>query len=301
MPSDIDLQIEAFLRSAPARLAAHSVAAYREDLALWQSFFTAENIDSFAAIQAPQLRLFLIRERQRGVSVRSLRRRFAALRAWYRWLRLQNPRLEDPSRGLPMPKGEQHFPDWLGVDTAQELLDKGAKAGDNLLQVRDQAILELLYSSALRVSELVQLQRSDLHLEAGLLRVVGKGKKERIVPVGKVARQAIQRYLQQRPESTANALFLNRLGRPLGVRGVQYLVDKAGRERLGQHLHPHSLRHSAASHLLQSSGDLRAIQEFLGHAQIDTTAIYTHLDYQHLAQVYDEAHPHAKNKEQSHE
>ncbi len=301
MPSEIDLQIEAFLRAAPARLAAHSVNAYREDLALWQRFFASEQLHSLAQIRAPALRLFLIRERQRGVSVPSLRRRFSALRSFYRWLRLQDPQVEDPSRGLPMPKGEQHFPDWLGVDAAQELLDQRGKANDEFLQIRDQAILELLYSSALRVSELVQLQRSDLNLQAGLLRVLGKGQRERIVPVGRIARQALERYLARRPESQETALFLNRQGRPLGVRGVQYLVDKAGRERLGQHLHPHSLRHSAASHLLQSSGDLRAVQEFLGHAQIDTTAIYTHLDYQHLAQVYDDAHPHAKQKEQSHE
>lgn len=301
MPSEIDLQIEAFLQSAPTRLAARSVVAYREDLQLWQAFFTAEKISSLTDVQAPQLRHFLLRERQRGVSVRSLRRRFAALRAWFRWLRQQDPQITDPSRGLPMPKGEQHFPDWLGIDVAQKLLDTQPDAGDDWLQLRDQAILELLYSSALRVSELVQLQRHDLHLEAGLLRVLGKGQKQRIVPVGRMAREALQRYLARRPESTETALFLNRLGRPLGVRGVQYLVDKAGRERLGQRLHPHSLRHSAASHLLQSSGDLRAVQEFLGHAQIDTTAIYTHLDYQHLAQVYDQAHPHAKHKEQSHE
>ncbi|MDD3760851.1 MAG: tyrosine recombinase XerC [Acidithiobacillus sp.] len=301
MPSEIDLQIEAFLQSAPTCLAARSVVAYREDLQLWQAFFTAEKISSLTDIQAPQLRHFLLREHQRGVSVRSLRRRFAALRAWFRWLRQQDPQIVDPSRGLPMPKGEQHFPDWLGIDVAQKLLDTQADAGNDWLQLRDQAILELLYSSALRVSELVQLQRHDLHLEAGLLRVLGKGQKQRIVPVGRMARGALQRYLARRPESTETALFLNRLGRPLGVRGVQYLVDKAGRERLGQRLHPHSLRHSAASHLLQSSGDLRAVQEFLGHAQIDTTAIYTHLDYQHLAQVYDQAHPHAKHKEQSHE
>ncbi|MBU2753783.1 tyrosine recombinase XerC [Acidithiobacillus sp. CV18-2] len=301
MPSEIDLQIEAFLQSATTRLAARSVVAYREDLQLWQAFFTAEKISSLTDIQAPQLRHFLLRERQRGVSVRSLRRRFAALRAWFRWLRQQDPQITDPSRGLPMPKGEQHFPDWLGIDVAQKLLDTQPDAGDDWLQLRDQAILELLYSSALRVSELVQLQRHDLHLEAGRLRVLGKGQKQRIVPVGRMAREALQRYLARRPESTETALFLNRLGRPLGVRGVQYLVDKAGRERLGQRLHPHSLRHSAASHLLQSSGDLRAVQEFLGHAQIDTTAIYTHLDYQHLAQVYDQAHPHAKHKEQSHE
>ena len=115
MPSEIDLQIEAFLRAAPARLAAHSVNAYREDLALWQRFFASEQLHALAQIRVPALRLFLIRERQRGVSVPSLRRRFSALRSFYRWLRLQDPQVEDPSRGLPMPKGEQHFPDWLGV------------------------------------------------------------------------------------------------------------------------------------------------------------------------------------------
>ncbi|WP_312263082.1 tyrosine recombinase XerC [Candidatus Igneacidithiobacillus taiwanensis] len=299
MPSGVDTAITDFLAEASARLAPASLRAYKQDLQLWQRFFAAENILSPAAVRAQHLRLFLIRERQRGVAVPSLRRRFAALRAWYRWLRRQDPQLVDPSRGLPMPRSERHFPDWLGVDSAQELLDQ--PVGNEPLALRDQAILELLYSSALRVSELVQLRLGDLDLAAGLVRVQGKGSKQRIVPVGRMAKAALRRYLAQRPQGAETALFLNRQGRPLGVRGVQYLVDKAGRQRLGQHLHPHSLRHSAASHLLQSSGDLRAVQEFLGHAQIDTTAIYTHIDYQHLAQVYDRAHPRAKMKEQAHE
>ncbi len=299
MTENLDQQIHAFLQGSAALLAQRTVQAYRADLQQWSLFFREQGIEQLASVNVRHLRHFLLRERQRGIGVRSLRRRFAALRAFYRWLRHSDPSMEDPSIGMPLPKLEQHFPDCLGVDQARELLEQARSQVDSFLALRNQAILELLYSSALRVSELAQLEQKDMDTRSGLVRVLGKGSKERIVPVGRYALAALTAYLPLRAQRVkdTNVLFISHRGTPLGVRGIQYLVDKAGRERLGQRLHPHTLRHSAASHLLQSSGDLRSLQEFLGHAQIDTTAIYTHLDFQHLAQVYDQSHPRARSPE----
>ncbi|MGC9127364.1 MAG: tyrosine-type recombinase/integrase [Acidithiobacillus sp.] len=285
---------------------AASAAAYRADLKLWRDFLAERGIVDIEAVQPEHLRHFLRRERARGVAIRSLRRRFAALRALYRYLQRRHPSLIDPSQHLRLPKLEQHFPDWLTVDQAQQLLNvplppSGQAATTperqaGLAQARDRAMLELLYSSALRVSELVAIDLDHLDLAGAWLRVSGKGGKERMVPVGQAARAALRAYLPLRATLAATgtaALFLNQRGGRLTVRSVQRIVDRWGRDRLGQALHPHALRHSAASHLLQSSGDLRAVQDFLGHAGIATTAIYTHLDHQHLAAVYDSAHPRA--------
>jgi integrase/recombinase XerC len=283
-----------------------SASAYRADLHLWQEFLAEQGIDHIESVQAEHLRHFIRRERARGVAIRSLRRRFAALRALYRHLQRHYPQLPDPSRYLRLPKLEQHFPDWLTVDQAQQLLDgptssdggpaQPATAQTHFAMTRDRAMMELLYSSALRVSELVAIDLDHLDLAGSWLRVFGKGGKERMVPVGQVALTALRTYLPARAAVAAaevKALFLNQRGGRLSVRSVQRIVDGWGRDRLGQALHPHTLRHSAASHLLQSSGDLRAVQDFLGHAGIATTAIYTHLDHQHLAAVYDSAHPRA--------
>jgi len=283
-----------------------SVAAYRADLELWRTFLTDQGLVDIESVQAEHLRHFLRRERARGVAIRSLRRRFAALRALYRYLRRRYPDLPDPSRELRLPKLGQHFPDWLTVDQAQRLLDgavpspasAGLTPGSSAAfsAARDRALLELLYSSALRVSELVAIDLDHLDLAGAWLRVQGKGGKQRMVPIGRAARAALRAYLPARAALAAaatGALFVNGRGGRLSVRSVQRIVDRWGQAKLGQALHPHTLRHSAASHLLQSSGDLRAVQDFLGHAGIATTAIYTHLDHQHLAAVYDRSHPRA--------
>ena len=283
-----------------------TISAYGRDLHAWARFSLQRGQTEIAQIDRGSVRAYLLAERSRGVSIRSLRRHFAALRALYRHLQQDAPELRNPVSGLAMPKAEQRLPDWLTVDQARLLMQPAAlsdveAAPQDFTGLRDQLILELLYSSALRVSELAGLNLGDLDRHAGTVRVLGKGHKERIVPVGQPAWAALRAYLAARPAVAASgemALFVNRHGQRLTVRSIQVRVKDLGGARLGQSLHPHTLRHSAASHLLQSSGDLRAVQEYLGHAGIGTTAIYTHMDYQQLAQVYDHAHPRSRRGDQ---
>ena len=288
------------------RVSPATISAYSRDLHAWARFALQRGQTEIAQMDRGSLRAYLLAERSRGVSVRSLRRHFAALRALYRHLQQDAPELRNPVSGLAMPRAEQRLPDWLTVDQARLLMQPAAisdteAAPQDFTGLRDQLILELLYSSALRVSELAGLNLGDLDPHAGTVRVLGKGRKERIVPVGQPAWAALRAYLAARPAVAASdepALFVNRRGQRLTVRSIQMRVKKLGDARLGQPLHPHTLRHSAASHLLQSSGDLRAVQEYLGHAGIGTTAIYTHMDYQQLAQVYDQAHPRSRRGDQ---
>lgn len=288
-------------RNSPA-----TVRAYAQDLKSWSQFMHSQQVHTIETVEHTHLRRYLMSERSRGVAIRSIRRHFAALRALYRHLQKDQPDLRNPVQGMVMPKDEQRLPEWLTVDQAQKLMEteigdsQDAMASSNdFANSRDQLLLELLYSSALRVSELAGLNLMDFDRHSGTVRVLGKGHKERVVPVGKKAWEALAHYLDLR-QALANAdttaLFLNLRGERLSVRSIQIRIQKLGDLRLGQHLHPHVLRHSAASHLLQSAGDLRAVQEYLGHAGIATTAIYTHMDYQKLAQVYDGAHPRARRQ-----
>ena len=293
--------IETLRRSGRASPA--TISAYGHDLLAWSRFSQQRGQTEIAQIDRSSLRAYLVAERSRGVAIRSLRRHFAALRALYRHLQHDAPELRNPVQGHAMPRAEQRLPDWLTVDQAHRLMQpaatpEAAEAAQDFTSLRDQLILELLYSSALRVSELAGLNLGDLDRHGGTVRVLGKGHKERIVPVGQPAWAALRAYLALRPAGEEMALFVNPRGQRLGVRSIQMRVKKLGEARLGQPLHPHTLRHSAASHLLQSSGDLRAVQEYLGHAGIGTTAIYTHMDYQQLARVYDQAHPRARRDDQ---
>ena len=301
----MDEAIGAFLEALRqgGRASPATIDAYRRDLLAWSRFSQGRGETRITQIERGSLRAYLMAERSRGVAIRSLRRRFAALRALYRHLRQQAPDLRDPVQGLTMPKTGQRLPDWLTVDQARMLMQSpvsvpGADETPNgFIRLRDQLILELLYSSALRVSELAGLNLDDLDRHDGTLRVLGKGRKARVVPVGQPVWTALRAYLVPRSIVAADgetALLINRRGQRLTVRSIQIRVQTLGKARLGQALHPHTLRHSAASHLLQSSGDLRAVQEYLGHAGIGTTAIYTHMDYQQLAQVYDRTHPRSR-------
>jgi integrase/recombinase XerC len=201
----------------------------------------------------------------------------------------------NPGHDVSAPKSAQRLPDTLSVDDISRLLV--VETGDPL-DVRDLAMLELMYSSGLRLSELVSLDTRDVDLAERVLRVTGKGNKTRLLPIGRKAVQALQVWLRRRAAQLAEgeaAVFTGRNGRRLGARAVQQRVHRFARRRgLPGNVHPHTLRHSFASHLLESSGDLRAVQELLGHADISTTQIYTHLDFQHLARVYDQAHPRAR-------
>lgn len=283
------------------QLSPHSLDASRRDLASLLRLLQDEDIQRWQDLDGRRLRRLLALRHAEGLAPRSLARWLSSVRGFYRWLLREGLCQHDPSAGLRPPKGEKRLPTLLDTDRTSQLLDTPDGGDDDFLARRDQAMLELFYSSGLRLSELAGLDLGGLDLAAGLVRVLGKGRKTREVPVGRLARQALQRWLTLRAPlaGSEEALFIGQQGRRLSTRAIQLRLRRAGVERLGQHLHPHMLRHSFASHLLESSRDLRAVQELLGHADIGTTQIYTHLDFQHLSQVYDQSHPRARRQKKS--
>ena len=251
-----------------------------------------------ARLDRTQLMRFIATLHGRGLSGRSLARTLSAWRTFYRFLIERDRSLQDdPCAGIKAPKAPRRLPSALSPEEAERLVTID---DDDPLALRDRALFELAYSSGLRLSELAQLDVDGCDLAAGEVRVLGKGGKERLVPVGTAARDALRRWLAVRAAgvaATESAMFTGRGGRRLSPRAIQQrLGEWAIRRGLGRHVHPHMLRHSFASHVLQSSGDLRAVQEMLGHASIASTQVYTHLDFQALAKVYDAAHPRAKRK-----
>ncbi|MDX5992860.1 tyrosine recombinase XerC [Ectopseudomonas alcaliphila] len=278
------------------QVSVHTLDGYRRDLGKLLAFCEAEGLNDWAGLDTRNLRRMVARLHQQGLSSRSLARLLSATRGLYQYLLREGLCRHDPATGLSPPKRERRLPRTLDADRSAQLLDGAVE--DDFIARRDQAMLELFYSSGLRLSELVGLDLDGLDLPAGLVRVRGKGNKVRELPVGSLARQALEQWLPLRKLANPNdgAVFISQQGRRLGPRAVQLRVRQAGVRELGQHLHPHMLRHSFASHMLESSQDLRAVQELLGHADIATTQIYTHLDFQHLASVYDQAHPRAKRK-----
>ena len=301
--SDAAGRIDAWLAelAGQRRQSVHTIAAYRRDLALLIELAGLAGNLALAAIEPHHIRRFVAQLHARGLSGRSLARVLSAWRGFYRWLGLHGEAPQNPVAGVRPPKSPKALPRALSPDEANALLEP---TGDDLLDLRDQAIFELFYSSGLRLAELDGIDVNCLaDVAAGELRVLGKRGKTRIVPVGTKAREAIAAWAARRGEllKAANAdetaLFLGRNGRRLSVRTIQSrLKRRALLLGLPTHVHPHMLRHSFASHVLQSSGDLRAVQEMLGHASIASTQVYTHLDFQHLAKVYDAAHPRAKAK-----
>ena len=298
MQRELDTYLE-HLRSE-RQLSPHSVAGYRRDLDKLLVLMAEAGLERWPQLETRQLRHMLASLHQQGLAAPSLARFLSAVRGLYRYLIRENHCRHDPSAGLRPPKGEQRLPKLLDTDRAQQLLDGApgdAAPADDFLARRDQAMLELFYSSGLRLSELTGLDLAQLDLASGLVRVHGKGNKVRTLPVGRKAREALQAWLEiRRGAAVDQALFIGQRGQRLSPRAVQLRVRQAGVRELGQHLHPHMLRHSFASHLLESSQDLRAVQELLGHADIGTTQIYTHLDFQHLARIYDQAHPRAHRR-----
>ena len=295
MQNELDAYFE-YLRSA-RQLSGHSLDGYRRDLNELLAHCEREHISEWSALQGRHLRQLVGELHRQGQSSRSLARLLSSVRGLYRYLNQEGICQHDPAAGLSAPKGERRLPKLLDTDRAMQLLDGGVE--DDFIALRDQAMLELFYSSGLRRSELVGLNLDQLDLPAGLVRVLGKGNKVRELPVGRKAREALLAWLPLRALANPadGAVFIGQQGRRLGARAVQLRVRQAGVRELGQHLHPHMLRHSFASHMLESSQDLRSVQELLGHADIGTTQIYTHLDFQHLAKVYDQAHPRAKRKQ----
>nr|WP_199066889.1 tyrosine recombinase XerC [Chromobacterium sp. ASV5] len=271
----------------------HTRQAYRGDLQLLQKQLGEPPL---ADASPPQLRKALASLHAQGLGSRSLARKLSSWRQFYRWLQQQALREDDPCLGLRAPKQDKLLPKALPVDGAAALLDR--IEADDELSVRDRALFELIYGCGLRLSEAVGLNLDNVDFSDDLIRVHGKGGKTRLLPLGATARDWLQRWLALRPATNDEAaLFLGRHGRRLGGRQVEKrLRDWALKTGAPQHVHPHMLRHSFASHLLQSSGDLRAVQELLGHANLSSTQIYTALDFQHLARAYDQAHPRARKK-----
>lgn len=277
------------------QLAARTLDAYRRDLTSCSQFLAERQITDWDAVDTALLRTYVAGRHQAGLSGRSLQRELSAIRSLYRFLLRERRCLKNPALDLRAPKAPRKLPRALDADLAAQLLNHDS---DDWMDVRDRAMLELFYSSGLRLSELADLNAGHLDLAEGEVRVLGKGNKTRVLPVGRMAREALRRWLKVRPtvSDPAQPVFVGQQGRRLTPRAIQLRVRRYGNEHIGQHLHPHMLRHSFASHLLESSGDLRAVQELLGHADISTTQIYTHLDFQHLAEVYDNTHPRAKRK-----
>jgi integrase/recombinase XerC len=279
------------------RLSVHTLSAYGRDLGALRDWCDRNGIQDWAQLDHQHIRSFAARSHARGLQGRSIQRRLAALRTFFGFLLREGALQRNPALEIRAPKAVRRLPHTLDVDQMGELL---AHRPTGPLQVRDLALMELFYSSGLRLAELTGLKLRDLDLKTGQVRVLGKGSKERIAPVGSMAIKALQLWLAARTAMAApdqQAVFVGRNGAPLGPRAVQLRVAALARAAgLPQHLHPHMFRHSFATHLLESSRDLRAVQELLGHANISTTQVYTHLDFQHLAQTYDQAHPRAKRR-----
>lgn len=281
------------------QLSPRTLEAYRHDLEGLRDFLVERKINRWQALDSPQLRLFVAQRHQAGLSGRSLQRLLSAVRSLYSYLIRERLCKHNPAVDLRAPKSPRKLPKALDADLTSQLLNDNSD--DDWLAVRDHAMLELFYSSGLRLSELASLDVLALDSAQGEVRVLGKGNKTRLVPVGRLALEALERWLPLRMLVAGDnpALFVGKQGRRLSARAIQLRVRAWGVQHIGQNLHPHMLRHSFASHMLESSGDLRAVQELLGHADISTTQIYTHLDFQHLAQVYDQAHPRAKRKNET--
>jgi len=293
----VEATVDVFLAelSHQRRASPHTLAAYRRDLAKLAELSGGADL---ATLLPWQLKRFAMQLHGQGLGAASLARTLSAWRSYYRWLARHGAVERNPCDGLRPPKRPKTLPRVLSIDQAQALLDRPA---DALLELRDKAMFELFYSSGLRLSELAGLDTgAALDFAEGTVTVTGKRNKTRSVPLGGKAVAALATWLARRGEIAAAdqpALFVGWRGNRLNVRTIERRLQAwALKSGLGLHVHPHMLRHSFASHVLQSSGDLRAVQEMLGHANIATTQVYTHLDYQHLAKVYDAAHPRARKK-----
>jgi len=292
--------IDAFLSclTTERRLSPHTVAAYARDLKALVGYCEREGVSDLAALDSWHIRRFAAESHRTGLAPRSVARRLSAVRSFLRHAVEHAGLAGNAANGISAPKAPKRLPGTLDADQVAQLLEA---TDDDALGARDLAILELFYSSGLRLAELVGLDLNDLDFADKTVRVTGKGNKTRILPVGRQALEAVRQWLPIRlglAGAEEQALFVSRSGGRLKSRSVQARLKRWARKRGSQrHLHPHLLRHSFASHLLESSGDLRAVQELLGHASISTTQIYTHLDFQHLASSYDKAHPRARRRD----
>lgn len=279
------------------QVSAHTASAYRRDLDKLCRYAADQSLTNIRELQSSHLRHCLALLHKGGLASPSLQRWLSACRSLFNFALDKGWIDKDPSAGIQAPKRERHLPKTLDADQVGQLLEA---TGNEFIDVRDRAMLELMYSCGLRLSEMVSLDLKAVDVADAELRVTGKGNKTRLLPIGRLAIKALKSWLPIRrdcPRAVGDALFISQRGTRLQARAVQKRFAKIGIvQGVDTPLHPHMLRHSFASHMLESSGDLRAVQELLGHANISTTQIYTHLDFQHLAKTYDSAHPRARRK-----
>ena len=275
----------------------HTLKNYQRDITSFLVFCEQQSIDDFSLLDSAHIRQFVAVRHRQGLSGRSLQRLLSSLRSLFLYLNKQYLLKNNPAKGVRAPKTSRKLPEVLTVDQLDQLLNM---SGGDALMVRDRAIMELMYGCGLRLSELVSLDLKQIDRKQQLISVIGKGNKQRILPFGAKAVKSLDDWLKIRsglakPDETA--VFVSKRGTRLKHSSVQQRLKKwAITQGLDSDLYPHKLRHSFASHILESSGDLRAVQELLGHENLSTTQIYTHLDFQHLAKVYDDAHPRARKK-----
>jgi integrase/recombinase XerC len=283
--------------SVERRMSPHTDSNYRRDLRRFIAHCDRSGVSDWSQVDGQHVRSFAAAEHRQGASPRTIQRRLSAIRSFFNYLLREGVVKLNPAMDVQAPKARKRLPATIDVDQMTRLLSFRT---DEELSVRDKAMMELFYSSGLRLSELVNLDVTDIDLADRTVRVLGKGNKTRVVPVGRYAAEAIERWLQERTKLAGvgnPALFVGVRGERISPRCVQKQVAAwARRQGLGVHVHPHMFRHSFATHLLESSHNLRGVQELLGHANIATTQIYTHLDFQHLAKIYDAAHPRARRK-----
>lgn len=291
-------RIDAFLNylDAAKRLSPHSIRAYRRDMSEFLTFCEQHDQCDLAKADIPQVRGFLSLLRRQGKSASSIQRCLSSLRSYFQFCIRHLDGKSNPARAVSAPKAGKRLPKTMDVDGLAHLLEFPL---EEWIDYRDRAMMELFYSSGLRLAELASVDLQDLDISEAIINVTGKGNKSRSLPVGRMAIAAIKEWLKVRDQvaSDSNALFISQRGQRLGHRSIQQRIALRGKQQgLPGHVHPHMLRHSFASHMLESSSDLRGVQELLGHANLSTTQIYTHLDFQHLAKIYDQAHPRAGKK-----
>ena len=280
------------------RASSHTVTNYQRDIRRLQNYCTGKTILQWSVVTQTDIRAHIANRHRQGIGSSSLQRELSAIRSFYSFLLKKRSADINPAQYVKAPKQVKKLPKTLDVDQINGLLEAGTSS---VLEVRDVAMFELFYSSGLRLSELAALNIEDIDLhDQSLLVRSGKGGKSRLLPIGTKAIVALNHWLPQRIKKTATsetAVFVTTTGKRLGQRSIELRLELWCKKKgIAEHIHPHMLRHSFASHLLEASQDLRAVQELLGHSNISTTQIYTHLDFQHLAEVYDNAHPRAKKK-----
>jgi len=278
-------------------LAVRTQQAYQRDLDQLLAFLETESITAPDQVNQHHIRALIAQKHRQGLGGKSLQRMLSAMRSFFRWMLREGIVQQNPAKAVRAPKSPRHLPKTLDADSINQLLDIPA---DTPLAIRDKAIMELFYSSGLRLTELAELRWEQLDLPSGMVTVTGKGNRGRMVPVGRMAADALLEWRKVRGQFASfeePVVFVSNRGNPISTRSIQARIRYwAKRQGMPQNVYPHLLRHSFASHMLESSSDLRGVQELLGHASISTTQIYTHLDFQHLAGVYDKAHPRAKKK-----